>query len=162
MGKRPINWWEVKDMSDPHEYDFRNYHFEVTTHPKGDGVIIKITGIVKQIVSDDLDEIKELIMNMGNWEKMLISIMNLNKDLRISSGIEERDVEEFIIDNYRIETGTKDPSIESRISALFAWITPYDLKTPISPNTIFNLLKNAIKWTLLVDTMRALAVELDN
>ena len=141
-------------MSDSLEYDFRNYHFEVREHSRGDGVIIEITGKHNQSVSDDLDEINELIMNMGKWEKMLISIMNLNKDLRTFSGIEERDVEEFIIDNYRIETNTQDPSTVDRISALHSWITPYDLKTPISTNTIFNLLKNAIKWKLLNETLR--------
>lgn len=140
-------------MSDSLEYDFRNYHFEVTSHPKGDGVIIKITGKYKQIVFDDLDDIKDLIRNMGKWEKMLISIMNLNKDLRISPGIDERNIEEFIIDDYRIETSTKDPSTVDRIRAIFSWITPYDLNTPISLDKIFNLLKNAIKWKLLNETL---------
>ena len=141
-------------MSDPLECDFRNYHFEVRELPGGDGVIIEITGKHNQSVSDDLDEINELIMNMGKWEKMLISIMNLNKDLRTFSGIEERDVEEFIIDNYKIVPSPKEPIIENRISTLFFWITPYDLKTPISTNTIFNLLKNATKWKLLNETLR--------
>lgn len=141
-------------MSDSLEYDFRNYHFEVREHSRGDGITIKTTGKDNQIIPNDIDEVQELIMNMGKWEKMLISIMNLNKDLRISAGIEEINIEEFIIDNYRIETNTKDPSIEDRISALHSWITPYDLKTPISTNTIFNLLKNAIKWKLLNETLR--------
>lgn len=139
-------------MSDSFEYDFRNYHFKVTEHPRGDGVIIQITGKDKCIQSDELDEVNELINNMGKWEKMIISIMNLNKVLGIFSGIAERDIEEFIIDNYRIITVFEDPSI-TRGGAIQVRISPYNPKTAISTNIIFNLLKSATKWKLLNETL---------
>ena len=82
MGKSTSKWCEVKDMSDSLEYDFRNYHFEVTEATSGHRVRIKTTGKDNMIIPDDVDEVQEIIMNMGKWEKMLISIMNLNKDIR--------------------------------------------------------------------------------
>lgn len=141
----------MKDLSDSLEWDFRNYHFEVTEAPRGDGVRIKTTGKDNSIIPDDIDEVQELIMNIGKWEKMLISIMNLNKDLRISSGIEEINIEEFIIDNYDIKTNIDDSGF--RTTTLYSWIYPKSLKTPISSNTIFNLLKNATKWKLLNESI---------
>lgn len=156
MGKSPTKWCEVKDMSDSLEYHFRNYHFEVTEASRGDGVRIKVIGKDNLIGPEDVDEVQELIMNMGKWEKMLISIINLNKDLRIFAGIEEINIEEFIIDKYDIKTNIDDSGL--RTTTLYSWIFPKSLKTPISSNIIFNLLKNATKWKLLNESINDFAL----